>query len=96
MTQFTVDPSQLAQLARRLDALAVDLAQATTLPGSITGMFGSGKVDGAMSSFVSHQADGLRALHGTIENAGQRLGDASGAYRAVDGDIGAAAGGQQP
>jgi hypothetical protein len=93
MTQFTVDPEQLMHLARRMDALAVDLAEATMLPGAVAGMFGSDKIDGAMSGFVSHQAEGLRSLHGSVENAGRRLGDAAGAYRAVDGDVGAAAGG---
>lgn len=87
MAAFTVDPTELMQLARRMDVLASDLASATTLRGTTTGIFGSGRVDGAMSSFISHQSDGLRALHTSIANGSQRVADAAAAYAGTERDI---------
>jgi hypothetical protein len=91
MTQFTVDPELLVALARRLDAVAVDLAQSVEVPGADAVAFGSGAVQGAVHGFFSHQADGIRALHDTLANAGTRLGEAAHAYRGTDSEVAAAA-----
>jgi Excreted virulence factor EspC, type VII ESX diderm len=93
MTCFSVDPEQLMVLARRIDALAGDLAQATALRDVDATALGSAHVHGAMSGFTSHQADGIAALHASLANGAQRLAQAAVEYRAVDDDVAAAAGG---
>jgi hypothetical protein len=94
MTRFSVDPEQLVALAVRLDALASDLGEATTITGLTSTPLCSGRVEGALSGFVSHQADGLRALHASLAGGARRVVDAAGAYRAVDDGVSAAAGGR--
>jgi hypothetical protein len=93
MTCFSVDPEQLMALARRIDVLAGDLAQATALVGVDATAFGSDHVHGAMSGFVSHQTDGITALHDSLTNGAQRLAQAAVEYRSVDDNVAAAAGG---
>lgn len=94
MTSFTVDPERLMALASRLDGLASDLGTATATAGWTSTALGSSRVEGAIQGFVSHQADGVRALHESLAGGAQRVVEAASAYRGTDHDISAAAGGR--
>jgi hypothetical protein len=73
MAHFTVNTGELMALANRLSALASELAEAGTVRGERSGIFGSGAIDGGMGSFVGHWSEGLGEIHTHIDGLAQRL-----------------------
>ncbi|MGZ4531127.1 MAG: hypothetical protein ACXVXP_02115 [Mycobacteriaceae bacterium] len=82
---FAVDPRVLHELGRTLIVLSarLDEARATTLQVDAAG-FGQRKLSDATQHFVQHWAWQAERLGNTLQDTGNRLGQAASQYQQVE------------